>query len=64
MKPAIRSRTAKPAKAGQMLTGQALLKDMNLYRKQVVASPESARDFLIRLGVMTIDGRTKKLIRG
>jgi hypothetical protein len=37
---------------------------MNLYRKQVVASPESARDFLIRLGVMTIDGRTKKLIRG
>lgn len=47
-----------------MLTGQALLKDMKLYRKQVVASPESARNFLIRLGVMTVDGRTKKLIRG
>lgn len=61
-KPAVRSRT-KSEKASQMLTGQALLKDMKLYHKQVVATPKSARDFLTRLGVMTSDGKAKKLIR-
>jgi len=62
-KPTARSRTAKSVKASQMLTGQALLKDMKLYHKQVVATPKSARDFLTRLGVITSDGKAKKLIR-
>ena len=48
----------------KQLTGQALLKDMKAYHKKVAATPESARDFLTRLGVMTSDGKAKKLIRG
>lgn len=47
-----------------MLTGQALLIDMQAYHKRVAATPESARAFLTRLGVMTSDGKAKKLIRG
>ena len=62
-RPAVSTRTAKSVKASQMLTGQALLKDMKQYHKQVVATPKSARDFLTRLGVMTADGKAKKLIR-
>lgn len=57
----VTSRTS--VKASQKLTGQALLKDMKQYHKQVVATPKSARDFLTRLGVMTVDGKAKKLIR-
>lgn len=49
---------------GQLLTGQALLDDMEAYRKKVAATPDSARDFLTRLGVMTPSGKVKKLIRG
>lgn len=64
----LRVRTAKSASArvvgGQPLTGQALLDDMEAYRKKVAATPESALDFLIRLGVMTPGGRVKTLIRG
>lgn len=49
---------------GQLLTGQALLDDMEAYRKKVAATPDSARSFLTRLGVMTPSGKVKKLIRG
>lgn len=49
---------------GQSLTGRALLDDMEAYRKEVSATPESAREFLTRLGVMTSSGKIKKLIRG
>ncbi|BCB26514.1 hypothetical protein SKTS_14000 [Sulfurimicrobium lacus] len=53
------------ASAGsQLLTGQALLDDMEAYRKKVAATPDSARSFLTRLGVMTPSGKVKKLIRG
>jgi hypothetical protein len=67
-KHSVRARAAKSLKAGmlsgQMLTGQALLIDMQAYHKKVAATPESARAFLTRLGVMTSDGKAKKLIRG
>jgi len=52
------------ALAGSLLTGQALLDDMEAYRKKVAATPKSARVFLTRLGVMTPNGKAKKLIRG
>lgn len=48
----------------RVLTGKALLKDMESYRKEVTSTPKSARDFLHRLGVITPTGRAKKLIRG
>lgn len=63
-----RKNPAKPAAAramtSQQLTGQALLDDMETYRKKIAATPESALDFLVRLGVMTRSGKPKKLIRG
>lgn len=52
------------AVGSQALVGQALLDDMEVYRKKVAASPKSARNFLTRLGVMTRSGRVKTLIRG
>ena len=62
------ARAAKSAAASalgsQQLNGQALLNDMGTYRKKVAATPESARDFLTRLGVMTPGGKVKTLIRG
>ena len=48
--------------APRELAGQALLDDMEAYRKEVTATPEAARNFLIRLGVMTPDGSMKTLI--
>lgn len=68
-KPSARTRTGVSVKASSMpaikqLAGQALLKDMKEYHKKVAATPESARGFLTRLGVMTSDGKAKKLIRG
>jgi len=48
---------------GKILTGQALLDDMETYRQTVSASPDAARSFLKRLGVMTPSGRLKRLIR-
>lgn len=67
-KPLERERNAKSVKRGainaQLLTGSALLKDMKAYHKKVAATPDSARDFLTRLGVMTSDGKSKTLIRG
>lgn len=46
------------------LTGKALLKDMENYRKEVTSTPKSAQAFLQRLGVITPAGNVKKLIRG
>ena len=67
-KPLGRARVAKSVAASvlfsQPLTGQALLEDMEAYRKKVAATPQSARNFLTRLGVMTPSGKAKKLIRG
>lgn len=67
-KPAACARVVKSAAggalSGQLLTGQALLDDMEAYRKKVAATPKSARVFLTRLGVMTTSGKVKKLIRG
>lgn len=67
-KPAANARGAKSVAgstlSGQLLTGQALLDDMEAYRKKVAATSKSARIFLIRLGVMTTSGKAKKLIRG
>ena len=47
--------------APRELAGQALLDDMEAYRNEVTATPEAARNFLIRLGVMTPDGSMKTL---
>ena len=58
------SKSIASASGCQLLTGQALLDDMEAYRKKVAATPESARDFLTRLGVMTPGGKVKTLIRG
>ena len=52
------------AKSSPVLSGQALLNDMDSYREKVSASPDAARGFLTRLGVMTPDGTLKTLIRG
>ena len=46
------------------LRGQALLSDMLAYQNKVTASPSSARDFLVGLGVLTRQGKAKRLIRG
>lgn len=62
-KPVARTRAAKSV-AASALTGQALLENMEAYRKKVAATPASARNFLTRLGVMTARGKAKKLIRG
>lgn len=58
-------RTSEPV-PGQVkvLEGEALLKDMRAYRKKVTASPDAARKFLIELGVLTPEGKQKRLIRG
>lgn len=47
---------------GRRLSGQALLDDMAAYGKKVTATPDSARDFLRRLGVLTKDGKRRDLI--
>ncbi len=48
--------------APRELSGQALLDDMEAYRKEVTATPEAARSFLMRLGVMAPDGTLRTLI--
>jgi hypothetical protein len=48
----------------KFLSGEALLIDMQAYRKKVAATPETAKAFLTRLGVMSASGKAKKLIRG
>lgn len=67
-KPVVRTCAAKSATSsalrGQQLTGQALLEDMEVYRKKVSSTPETALNFLTRLGVITPTGKARKLIRG
>ncbi len=46
----------------RMLTGQALLDDMEAFRKEVTATPEAAREALRRIGVLGEDGKPKRLI--
>ncbi|MDY0072960.1 MAG: hypothetical protein RBR77_09960 [Thauera sp.] len=46
----------------RMLTGQALLDDMEAFRKEVTATPEAAREALRRIGVLAEDGKLKRLI--
>lgn len=46
------------------LSGRTLQEDMAAYRKAVSATPESAREFLTHLGVITRSCKPKKLIRG
>ena len=60
--------TAKPSKVamhsvGNPLAANALLADMQAHRRQVTATPDTARDFLTRLGVLTPSGKLKQLIR-
>lgn len=46
----------------RMLSGQALLEDMEAFRKEVTATPEAAREALRRIGVLDKDGRLQRLI--
>ena len=52
------------AGCNKVLQGHELLADMEAYRAKVAASPESARNFLMRLGVMTAAGTLKTLTHG
>lgn len=63
MTTASKQRKAPAATRPRELVGEALLEDMRAYRAKVTASPEAARDFLQRLGVLTADGKTRTLIR-
>lgn len=45
------------------LSGQALLDHMDEFRKEIASTPKSARNFLMRLGVLTKDGKRQDLIR-
>lgn len=45
-------------------THQELLDDMEAFRREVTATPEDARAFLIRAGLLTKSGKQKQLIRG
>lgn len=45
-------------------THQELLDDMEAFRREVTASPEAARAFLIGAGLLTKSGKQKQLIRG
>lgn len=60
--PPKKSSSASDYQGVRCLSGQALLDDMASYGKKVAATPESARDFLRRLGVLTKDGKRKDLI--
>jgi hypothetical protein len=45
------------------LEGEELIRDMRRFRKEVTASPATARKFLVELGVLTPEGKKKNLIR-
>ena len=47
-----------------MLYGSDLIEDMKKHRERVTATQESAKRFLMDLGVLTKQGKPKKLIRG
>ena len=48
---------------GNMLTGQALIDDMQAFGREVAADPALAKDLLMKMGVMTKTGKLKTLIR-
>lgn len=48
---------------GNMLTGQALIDDMQAFGREVAADPALAKDLLMKIGVMTKTGKLKTLIR-
>lgn len=48
---------------GSMLTGQALVDDMQAFGREVAADPALAKNLLIKMGVMTKAGKLKTLIR-
>jgi hypothetical protein len=61
--------TSKPVKGKSVVyrklaTHQDLLDDMVAFRREVTASPDTARAFLIRAGLLTKNGKQKQLIRG
>lgn len=63
-----RRKAAKAAKAEPVVyrtfaTHQAMLDDMEAFRREVTASPEAARAFLFRAGLITKSGKQKQLIR-
>ena len=55
--------TVSETRPTQVLAGEALLRGMAKHRKQVSSTKESARQFLIDLGVLTKSGERKTLIR-
>ena len=55
---------ATAAVARNFATHEDLIADMRSFRKTVTASPEAARAFLVRAGLLTKNGKTKQLIRG
>ena len=58
-------RSSEPAAGStKALEGKELIRDMRRFRKEVTATPASARKFLIELGVLTPEGKKKSLIRG
>ncbi len=61
---ASKKRVVSQVAAARELSGQALLQDMRRYQKAVTSTPDAAREFLTRLGVLTATGKTKRLIRG
>jgi hypothetical protein len=63
-KPKSRTRKIPPAVTPNILTGQALLDDMQAYRKKVASSKKTATKFLQQMGVLTSNGKAKRLIRG
>lgn len=60
----IRSSSEPTAGQTKVLEGKELIRDMRRFRKEVTATPASARKFLIELGVLTSEGKKKSLIRG
>jgi len=63
-----RRKAAKAPQAGPVVyrtfaTHQDLLDDMEVFRRQVTASPEAARAFLYKAGLITKTGKQKQLIR-
>lgn len=62
-------KSAKATKAAPVVyrtfaTHQELLDDMEAFRRKITATPETARAFLIRAGLITKSGKQKQLIRG
>ena len=56
-------RMATHAQSVKMLTGQALIDDMREFRREVAATPGASRELLVKMGVLTQNGRLKTLVR-